>query len=172
MKPNAYTTMQRARSLRERQPDASPSVVALALLLASYADGPTGTSIRPGLIALIEQSGLDRRTVQRGIRWLEDCGELRRDKQGHRGSAACFTWIGKGVTDAALSEQIGRHEGRKGCHSHRPTNQTPQNPSGVPGPRAGERCRKHPEVELYKGECVQCEHEEYVATHGRMSDLA
>jgi hypothetical protein len=155
MKPNAYTTMQRARSLRERQPDASPSHVAIAVIMASFADGPTGTSIRPGVDRVAELTGLTLRTVQRGIRWLEERGELRRDKNGWRGSAACFTWLGgapeKGVTEAALSEQKGVTESRKGRHSRRPTTHTPQQPSGLPGPRDGAA----PQIGE-QGECAAC----------------
>ncbi len=47
--------------------------------------------------------------------------------------------------------------------------QSPQEvdaPSGPPGPRAGRRCGKHPAVELYKGECWECERDEYYAAHG------
>jgi hypothetical protein len=167
-RPNAYTTMQRARALRERHPDAAPSHIATALLMASFADGPSGTSIRPGLDKVADLTGLHRETVKRAVRWLEARGELRRDKQGHRGSAACFTWIGgteppapspvdaKGMPHMAIGDASGiTHQ------SHH------LDPSGLPGPQPG-TCPKHREIELYRGECVRCEHDEYVATYGHV----
>jgi hypothetical protein len=159
-RPNAYTTMQRARALRARHPDASPSHVAIAVVMASFADGPTGTSIRPGLDRVAELTGLHRETVKRAIRWLEARGELRRDRQGHRGSAACFSWIGgkqmpqaspidgKGMPDVPEGDASGITH-----HSHR------SNPTGLPGPRAGALmecsvCGKR--ANLTDGLCPRC----------------
>lgn len=49
--------------------------------------------------------------------------------------------------------------------------------SGLEGPRPGEaphpgkHCRKHADVELYNGECSQCEHEAYVAKYGDWTSI-
>jgi hypothetical protein len=138
-KPDAFATIRRARSLRERHPDAPLSVIAIAQNLATYADGRTGTNIRPGHERIAEQTGLHSNTVRLGIRWLEDRGEIRCDKPGHRGSAACYTFLGIGDTPAS--------DGGNGDTpasewdnpaSRAPTNQTSQHPSGLPGPRGGE----------------------------------
>ena len=99
-RPNAFATIRRARSLKERHPDAPPSVALVALVMATYADGRTGTSIRPGYERVAEQTGLYIGTVKDAVRWLEARGELRRDKEGHRGSAACFTFLDVAVESA------------------------------------------------------------------------
>lgn len=144
MKPNAYTTMQAARALRERQPEASPSHVTIALALASFADGPTGTSIRPGYARLAEVTGLHRDTVKDGVRWLVERGELRRDKTGWRGSAACVTWLGgMGGSDTTPSDVKGGSQAAIGRGLTPPPPITPlrafrpYRPSGCPWPAAG-----------------------------------
>lgn len=86
--------MQAARSLRERHPEVQPSHVAVALALATFADGPTGTNIRPGAQRIAAITGLNVQTVYRRIRWLVQHAELRRDKHAWPGSAACYTWVG------------------------------------------------------------------------------
>jgi hypothetical protein len=91
---NAFATIDAARSLRQRHPDVKPSVYTVALVLSSFADGKTGRSIRPGVGRLVELTGFHSDTVQDAIEWLVARGELRRDKKGFRGSAACFTWVG------------------------------------------------------------------------------
>jgi hypothetical protein len=166
-RPNAYTTMQRARSLRERHPDASPSHVAIALALASFADGPTGTSIRPGYDRIAEITGLNVQTVHRRIRWLVKRGELRRDKKGWRGSAACFTWVGGMVVPQAppLDGMVVPHV-RNGGASGTTHQSHPSEPSGLPGPRDGESphpgwmecsiCRKRAELNA-DGLCAKCQ---------------
>jgi hypothetical protein len=107
---DAFATIRRARSLRERHPDAPLSAVLVALCLATFADGKSGTNIRPGFDLIAEITGFSVSTVQRAVRWLERHDELRRDKQGHRGSAACFTFIGgKPVTSDALSDEKAGH---------------------------------------------------------------
>lgn len=142
MKPNAYTTMQRARSLRERHPDASPSHVAIALALATFADGPTGTMIRPGHARLAGITGLDPRTVRRAVRWLEERGEVWRVREGRRGSAACFTYRlhddgGKGGLMPPKHTFRGPQSPDRGA-SGTPHQLHPSDPSGLPGPRDGE----------------------------------
>jgi hypothetical protein len=135
MKPNAFTTIQRARSLRTRHPEARPSVCHVALVMATYANGKTGASIRPGVARLVESTGLHRDTVQDAIEWLVKHDELRRDKPGHRGSAACFTYVGGKVeSDTPPFEGMeGRHTGNAGV-SDPYTNQINQPPPGLPGP--------------------------------------
>jgi hypothetical protein len=150
---NAYTTMQRARSLRERHPDASPSHVAIALALASFADGPTGTMIRPGYQRIAAITGLNVQTVHRGIRWLVQRGELRRDKDAWRGSAGCFTWVGgKVVPDAPPLDGMVVPHVRNGGASGTTHLSHPSEPSGPPGPRAGEA----PHPGMQRETCAGC----------------
>jgi hypothetical protein len=144
---DAFATIRRARSLRERHPDAPLSAVLVALVMATYANGATGTSIRPGTDRLVDETGLDRRTIQRAIAWLVERGELRRDKPGHRGSAACFTFL-KGDTSDTLSSEKGDTGVPKGCRSDRPTNQTSQRPTEPSVPPVSE--------ELESGEPFTC----------------
>jgi hypothetical protein len=93
-------------------------------------------------------------------------GELRRDKPGFRGSAACFTFTGgMGVPEPPPNAHMGVPEVTNGGAPDTPHQPNQSTPSGPPGPRAG-RCRKHPDVERYKGECWRCEQEEYHATFG------
>ena len=101
---HAFDTIRAVRGLPQRHPDAAPSVVLVAYAMASYADGATGTNIRPGVARLASDTGLHARTVEYAIAWLVDRGEIRRDKAGHRGSAACFSWIG-GMGKAEESPQ-------------------------------------------------------------------
>lgn len=134
MATNGFTTINRARTLRERHPDAPPSACHVALFMATYADGKSGTSIRPGFEAIEEGTGLSRRGVQMAVRWLEDHDEIRREREARRGSAALFTYIGgreQGALSAsshgqAVTKQgalsapntaIGAHSARDGAHS-------------------------------------------------------
>jgi hypothetical protein len=152
VKRNAYTTMQAARSLRERQPDASPSHVAVALALASFADGATGTSIRPGAERIAAITGLNLQTVHRRIRWLVQRGELRRDKHAWRGSAACYTWVGGLVVpNASLFRGMVVPESRNGGASRTTHQLHPSEPSGHPGPRE-HRCAEWDDFH----NCVEC----------------
>lgn len=121
-RPDTFATIRRARALRERHPDAPPSVCAVALLLGTYADGRTGAMIRPGFARVAEETGLHVDTVRDAIRWLEAKGELRRDKEGHRGSAACFTYLG--VAGDVAPEATASPEAPPGanvCECGRPT---------------------------------------------------
>jgi hypothetical protein len=112
-------------------------------------------------------AGISYRQVQRHVAQLVEWGELRRDKRAWPGSAACFTWTGgmhvaqvAPISPECTSPGDGMHVAQVAPHlSH------PSTPSGPPGPRAG-TCRKHPDVERYRGECWRCEQEEYHATHG------
>jgi hypothetical protein len=163
---NAFSTINAALSLHERHPDAPPSVRHVGLAMATFANGKTGTSIRPGVARLVSLTGLHSDTVQDAVEWLVERGELRRDKRGHRRSAACFTWIGgmRGSDTPAIDGMQGSHTANAGVsHPHHLPN---QHPSGLEGPRRGKRCGKHPDVELYKGECWACERDEYNAAHG------
>jgi hypothetical protein len=139
---NAFSTINAARAVRERHPDARPSTVHVAITMATFANGRTGTSIRPGVANLATLTGLHPDTVQGAIQWLVARGELRRDKAGHRGSAACFTWVGgmHGSETPAIERKDGSEpaNGRVSRPYHLPNQ---QDPSGPPGPRAGEpRC--------------------------------
>jgi hypothetical protein len=91
---NSFKTLRAAKSLRERHPDAPPSVCHVALVMAIYADGKSGTSIRPGFEGIIEDTGLSRTTVKAAVRWLEARGEVIRTREARRGSAALFMWTG------------------------------------------------------------------------------
>jgi hypothetical protein len=130
--------MQRARSLRERHPDASPSLVAVALAAATFADGPTGTMIRPSHDRLAAITGLSVPRVHKLMQRLVKIGELRRDKQAWRGSAACYTWVGGMVVAQAppLEEMVVAQDlnGGSPATTH-PSH--PSKPSGPPGPRDG-----------------------------------
>ena len=139
MKPNAYTTMQRARSIRERHPDASPSLVAVALAMATFADGATGTSIRPGHDRIAAITGLSVKTVHNLVPWLVRRGELRRDKPAWPGSAACYTYIG-GMVPAEEAPLVGMvpAQAPNGARSGGTHHSHPSEPSGLPGPRGGE----------------------------------
>lgn len=170
---NAFDTIKAARALRERHPDAAPSAVNVGLVMATFANGRSGTSIRPGHELIAEITGLHLDTVRDAIRWLKDRGELREDKAGHRGSAACYTWLGGmvGSDTPPLEGMVGSHTGNDGV-SH-PTHQPDHLlPSGPPGPRggrpgeAGRRCRKHPANELGDGDCWECDYEAWKAVHG------
>lgn len=145
MRPNAYTTMRAARTLRERHADASPSHVAVALAMATFADGATGTMIRPGYRRVADITGLHADTVRRAIGWLVERGELRRDKDAWRGSAACFTWVGGmvGSDTPPLDGKVGPQTRNGGALD--PTHLShPSGPSGLPGPQAGKRPKKDP----------------------------
>jgi Helix-turn-helix domain len=174
---SSFDTIRRASQIRQRHPDAPPNAVLVALVMATFADGKTGASIRPSFELLAERTGLSISAIQRNVRWLERHDELRRDKQGHRGSAACFTYVGgKPVTSDALSDSIA---GQKAGHQ-RPESQslvtphlpnqgtTPSGPSRPSG-RAGRRCEVHPAVFVDPGyACTECERENYERKHGRI----
>jgi hypothetical protein len=154
-RPNAYTTVQRARSLRERQPDASPSHVAIAVIMATFADGPTGSMIRPGYARVASLTGLHADTVRRAIHWLVERGELRRDKDAWRGSAACFTYTGgapvKVGPDTPPFDGKAGPETRNGGASHHTHPSHPLEPSGPPGPRPEEASQAGKQQETCAG---------------------
>jgi hypothetical protein len=134
---DAFATIRRARSLRERQPDAPASTVLVALVLATYANGRTGTNIRPGLELVADLTGVTLRQVRRHVAWLEERGELRRDKEGHRGSAACFTYLGgKEVAHDHLYEK-GGHPRQERQSPMTPLQPNQPNPSGPSRPSGG-----------------------------------
>jgi hypothetical protein len=91
---DAFATLRRARTIGLRHPKVSAAAALVALHLATYADGKTGTRIYPGNDRIARETGLNERTVRRAITWLCQNGELRRDKPGARGSAACFSYVG------------------------------------------------------------------------------
>ena len=138
METDAFSTLRRARSLHERHPHAPSSVLHVALVMATYADGRTGRNIRPGYENLARATGLHIQTVKRAIGWLERHGELWRVKEGHNGSAACFTYrlhdpeVG-GASDTPYSEK-GVHSVEVGGVSDTPHPPHPQNPSGPSRP--------------------------------------
>jgi hypothetical protein len=135
-KPHAFATIRAARTLRERHPDAPPSAAHVALAMATYANGRTGTSIRPGVANLVEDTGLHPDTVQRAIQWLVRREELRRDKAGHRGSAACFTWVGGMGGPDTFGAKHGADAAK--ARATDPTHQPNQpHPSGPPAPPGG-----------------------------------
>ena len=115
----AFATIRRARTLRERRPDAPSSVCHVALVMATYAKGYTGVSIRPGQQHIMDETGLSRSTAQRAIGWLVKNGEIRRDRRGHSGSASCFTYLG--VTELRLTAA------QKGLTGESPTTNQPRN---------------------------------------------
>lgn len=122
---DAFATIRRARSLTERHPDVTPSVVQVALTMATYADGKTGASIRPGLERLMHDTGLGRSTVLTAIAELIERGELRRERRGRRGSASCFTFLGvKGPVSNTLSERKGPDDDSIGSSQQHTTTQT------------------------------------------------
>jgi hypothetical protein len=139
LKPNAYTTMQRARSLRERHSDVSTSLVAVALAAATFADGPTGTMIRPRHQRIAEIVGLSVGRVNKLMQELVKIGELRRDKTAWRGSAACYTWIG-GMVVAEVPPLEGLVVARDRNGGARATTHLSHlsEPSGLEGPRDGD----------------------------------
>lgn len=101
---STWSTLQRARSLGERHPDAPATVKALALYLASYARGTNGTGIYPGLETTMRETGFSKSVIARGIAWLVEHGELRRDNAGRRGSRASFTYLGVGLPNGEASD--------------------------------------------------------------------
>ncbi len=135
---DAFATIRRARSLLGRHPDAPPSVAHVALVMATFANGRTGTSIRPGYGRVAELTGLHPQTVKRAVKWLVAHQELRRDKAAHPGSTACFTWVG-GMEVPETPPIMGVPEVADGGAS-RTTHQPNQpSPSSPPGSQAGER---------------------------------
>jgi hypothetical protein len=88
----------------------------VALVLATFANGKTGTSIRPGHELVAERTGFHLDTVRDAIRWLKERGELREDKPGHRGSAACYTWLGGmvGADTPPIDGKVGSHAAKGG----------------------------------------------------------
>jgi len=145
--------MQRARSLRERHPDASPSLVAVALAAATFADGPTGTMIRPSHDRIAEIVGLSVGRVNKYMQALVKLGELRRDKTAWRGSAACYTWVGGMVgADAPPLDGMVGAQSRNGGAPATTHLSHPSEPSGPPGPRG--TAAPHPKEETY--ECGEC----------------
>lgn len=162
---NTFATIRAARSLLERHPGAPTSAVHVALVMATFANGRTGTSIRPGEAAVASLTGLHPDTVKRAISWLVEHGELRRDKPGFRGSAACFTYVGgmQGPDAPAIDGMQGSHAGNAGVSgpSHQPNQPTPSGPEGPRGDGAprmerctGEGCGRM--AELCEGLCRTC----------------
>ncbi len=128
------TTMNAARALRTRQPDAQPSTVLVAMALASFGNYRTGTGIRPGLARVEEITGLHHETVSLAVKWLEDRGELRRDKEARRGSAAFFTWLGgMGSDEPTPLEPMGSDEPPMGSDDTHPIRQTSQQIGALAG---------------------------------------
>jgi hypothetical protein len=148
--------MQRARSLRERHTDASPSLVAVALAAATFADGPTGTSIRPGHARIAAITGLSVGRVNKLMQRLVKLGELRRDKPAWRGSAACYTWIGgMVVTEASPSEGMVVAQGRNGGALTTTHQSHPLEPSGPSRPSGGGRRHTCAEWDDFHN-CAEC----------------
>lgn len=175
-KTDAFATIRRARSLHERYEAVPASVVAVALCLATYADGRWGTNIRPGHERVARETRLHLETVRKAIRWLEAHDELRCDKRGARGSAACYTWLGVVDTPAshggsantpALDGYAPAPGGDTNPTSQPPDPSDPQDPT-APHPHPGKPCGKHPDVIVDPGyECYECARDAYYAEHGR-----
>lgn len=107
---DAFSTIRHARALRDRHPDAPRTAAHILLLLATYANGRTGSSIRPGHALIGQHTGLGRNAVRLALRWLEAHGELRCDKRGHNGSAAHYSILG--LTEVgARGESVGAQRG-------------------------------------------------------------
>lgn len=162
---NAFATVKAARSVGRRHPDVPAYVAAVAQCLASYGDGRSGTMIRPSLKRVAEDLGMSLSQVQRAVRWLESRNELRRDKTGWRGSAACFTWLGgMEVVDDPLLTLMEVVEGANGGRGRPPTNPTiqPSDPSDPSrpnsGPHQGYECKvcHHRASWLSNGRCPDC----------------
>lgn len=143
MTTDAFATIRRARSLRQRHPDASPAVSLVALHAATYADGHNGTRIWPGHERIARETGLNRQTVQKSIRWLRQRGELRLDKAGRRGSASAYTYMGVGLPDDVKAVQEAPPNS-KGVHEAPPNSaiggalERPTNPYTSPEDSLGE----------------------------------
>jgi hypothetical protein len=137
-KSSAFDAIRRARSLRERHPDAPDSVAHVFLVLATYADGRTGRSARPGRERLAHDTGLSLSAINRAVRWLIDRDELRRDYRGHRGSASCYSI--KGVTHDTLSGAKSVTEAPKGCHPRHTTSHTSEDRSAASPRRSPPPC--------------------------------
>jgi hypothetical protein len=130
-----FASVRWARQLREREPEAGPQHALLLLVMATYADGDTGGSIRPTLDRLASETGLHRRNVTKLVRWLEDHGEIQRVKEGHRGSAAMFRLRLEKDEPAAqpFGERMSQADGKDEPLAQ-PTNQTSHSSSGPSGP--------------------------------------
>jgi len=136
---DAFRTIRAARALTERHPDAPTSVATVALTLATFANGRTGTSIRPGFDRVAAITGLHEQTVKRAVAWLVERGELRRDNTARPGSAACFTWLGGMVVpETPPSDGMVVPDVPNGGASHTPHQPNQPTPSGLEGPRGGE----------------------------------
>ena len=161
---NSWSTIKRARTLGLRHPDAPASVKAIAMHLASYAEGSTGTRIYPGVARLVEESGFAKSTVDLAIKWLRDHGEIRQDKAGRRGSAACFTYLGlhlapdRSVAGSTPAPDLRDHSARPAT-THQPIEALTGSglksspPSVVQAGIANPGCPLHPEA---INECPEC----------------
>ena len=160
-KPDAFATIRAARAITERHPDAPPSVAAVALALATFANGRTGTSIRPGYKRVAAITGLHEQTVKRAVAWLVARGELRRDNTARPGSAACFTWLGGMVVPQAPPfDGMVVPDVSSGGGSGTPHQPNHLDPTGLPGPPGGsklEACSMcGTRAKLDEGLCRKC----------------
>lgn len=173
MSAHAFSTIKAARTIGLRHPDVPAYVAAVGLAMASYANGRQGTMIRPRFAVVAQELGMSLSQVQRAVRWLEQRNELRRDKTGWRGSAACFTWLGgMEVVDDPLSglmEVAGAANGGRGRPPTNPTSQDqdPSDPSRLNSGPSWKACKRHPDELIEPGYfCIKCREEDYWAEHG------
>lgn len=148
-----------------------------AMALVRYADIKTGHNCFPGAQKCADKMRVSKDTIIRGWAELVEAGWLeiaplpanRRREQGalkvlrwprREGDAtwpptAAMTPTAPDLAADSVPTITGNQEG----------------PSGLPdGPSGGKRCGKHPDFEIYAGECSACEQEMYHARYGGGSD--
>ena len=152
---DAFTTIRHARDLKRRHPKAPRSAAHVLLVLATYANGRTGSNIRPGHELVEEHVGLERNAVRLAIQWLIEHGELRRDKPGHNGSAAHYTIPLDAVgtpTQAPTSAVGARGEASRGSYA---SPLQPEQEEGPAGPSPAGPHSAEPEPDAFR-KCPKC----------------
>jgi Helix-turn-helix domain len=140
-----------------------------AMALTRWANVKTGHDCFPGAKQCAEKMRVSEDTIQRGwdelvaAGWLE-LKPLPAKARKTRGALKVLRWPAKTespLTAASITADSG------------PTFTGNQEGLTAPGeaPHPGKHCRKHPAVEIYNGECGQCEHEAYVAKYGDWTEV-
>jgi hypothetical protein len=135
-----------------------------AMALTRHANVTDGRNCYPGATRCAREMRVSTDTIQRGWAELAEAGWLTTRSRGEgRSSLKILRWpqptadSNHPPTAAGVAADSGS--------TFTGTEGSLQDPPGE-APHPGKRCPKHPDVELYNGECYECEGDAYRAKFG------